>query len=108
MSGICKRCGSDVMVMDDTGLCTSCEKQLEQIALMQARAVENAKKDAEQLGIWCNDYNKFIQNEILREDYNIRLGSPFDYFKNVGANFNKFKLFFLFIQMLRYFLPYFC
>ena len=28
----------------------------------------NAKKDAEQLGIWCNDYNKFIQNEILREE----------------------------------------
>ncbi len=30
-------------------------------------------------------------NEILKEDYQIRLGSPFDYFKNVGANFDKFK-----------------
>ena len=29
-------------------------------------------------------------NEILKEDYNIKLGSPFDYFKNVGANFDKF------------------
>ena len=30
-------------------------------------------------------------NEILKEDYNIKLGSPFDYFKNVGNNFNKFE-----------------
>ena len=30
-------------------------------------------------------------NEILKEDYNIKLGSPFDYFKNVGINFEKFK-----------------
>lgn len=30
-------------------------------------------------------------NEILKEDYNIKLGSPFDYFKNVGSNFEKFK-----------------
>ena len=30
-------------------------------------------------------------NELLKEDYNIKLGSPFDYFKNVGANFDKFK-----------------
>ena len=29
-------------------------------------------------------------NEILKEDYNIKLGSPFDYFKNVSANFDKF------------------
>ena len=30
-------------------------------------------------------------NEILKEDYNIKLGSPFDYFKNVSGNFEKFK-----------------
>lgn len=30
-------------------------------------------------------------NELLKEDYNIKLGSPFDYFKNVGMNFEKFK-----------------
>ena len=30
-------------------------------------------------------------NEILKEDYNIKLGSPFDYFKFVGNNFEKFK-----------------
>ena len=29
-------------------------------------------------------------NEILKDDYNIKLGSPFDYFKNVSANFDKF------------------
>ncbi len=31
-------------------------------------------------------------NEILKEDYNIKLGSPFDYFKNVGNNFENFEL----------------
>ncbi len=30
-------------------------------------------------------------NEILKEDYNIKLGSPFDYFKNVASNFEKFE-----------------
>ena len=30
-------------------------------------------------------------NEILKDDYNIKLGSPFDYFKNVESNFKKFK-----------------
>ena len=30
-------------------------------------------------------------NELIGEDYNIKLGSPFDYFKNVRANFDKFK-----------------
>lgn len=30
-------------------------------------------------------------NEILKEDYNIQLGSPFDYFQNVGENFDKFR-----------------
>lgn len=30
-------------------------------------------------------------NDILKEDYNIKLGSPFDYFKNVSENFDKFK-----------------
>lgn len=30
-------------------------------------------------------------NEILKEDYNIKLGSPFDYFKNVSTNFEKFE-----------------
>ncbi len=29
-------------------------------------------------------------NEILKDDYNIKLGSPFDYFKNVSSNFEKF------------------
>ena len=43
-----------------------------------------AKKDAEQLGIWCNDYNKFIQNEILREErvyckFDGELDNPNDY-----------------------------
>ena len=44
----------------------------------------NAKKDAEQLGIWCNDYNKFTQNEILREErvyckFDGDLDNPNDY-----------------------------
>ena len=30
-------------------------------------------------------------NEVLKEDYNIKLGSPFDYFKNVSNNFEKFE-----------------
>lgn len=30
-------------------------------------------------------------NELLKEDYNIKLGSPFDYFRNAGANFGKFE-----------------
>lgn len=30
-------------------------------------------------------------NEILKEDYNIKLGSPFDYFKYVRNNFAKFQ-----------------
>jgi len=30
-------------------------------------------------------------NEIIKDDYNIKLGSPFDYFKNVTNNFEKFK-----------------
>ncbi len=30
-------------------------------------------------------------NELLKDDYNIKLGSPFDYFRNVGKNFDKFK-----------------
>jgi hypothetical protein len=43
-----------------------------------------AKKDAEQLGIWCNDYNKFTQNEILREErvyckFDGDLDNPNDY-----------------------------
>ena len=29
-------------------------------------------------------------NEILNEDYTIRLGSPFDYFKKVSNNFDNF------------------
>ncbi len=47
---------------------------------------------ADHLGI-PNDIQEQILavNEILKEDYNIKLGSPFDYFKNVGMNFEKFK-----------------
>lgn len=30
-------------------------------------------------------------NEILKEDYKIQLGSPFDYFQKVSENFDKFK-----------------
>lgn len=30
-------------------------------------------------------------NELLKEDYNIKLGSPFDYFKNVSDKFDKFE-----------------
>lgn len=30
-------------------------------------------------------------NELLAEDYSIKLGSPFDYFKSVRSNFDKFK-----------------
>ena len=30
-------------------------------------------------------------NLLLKDDYNIKLGSPFEYFKNVSSNFDKFK-----------------
>ena len=30
-------------------------------------------------------------NEILKEEYNVRLSSPFEYFKKVSENFDKFK-----------------
>lgn len=47
---------------------------------------------ADHLGIPDNIQEQILAvNEILKEDYNIKLGSPFDYFKNVGTNFEKFK-----------------
>ncbi|MCQ2744366.1 MAG: hypothetical protein MJ230_06185 [bacterium] len=30
-------------------------------------------------------------NELLKDDYNIKLSSPFEYFKNVSANFDEFE-----------------
>ena len=47
---------------------------------------------ADHLGI-PKDINDQILavNEILKDDYNIKLGSPFDYFKNVSNNFEKFE-----------------
>ena len=30
-------------------------------------------------------------NELLKDEYSIKLGSPFDYFKQVGSNFEKFE-----------------
>lgn len=47
---------------------------------------------ADHLGIPSNIQDQILAvNEILKEDYNIKLGSPFDYFKNVGMNFDKFR-----------------
>lgn len=47
---------------------------------------------ADHLGIPDNIQEQILAvNELLKEDYNIKLGSPFDYFKNVGKNFEKFK-----------------
>lgn len=47
---------------------------------------------ADHLGIPEDIQEQIIAiNEILKEDYNIKLSSPFEYFKNVGANFDKFK-----------------
>ena len=47
---------------------------------------------ADHLGIPSDIDDQIIAvNEILKEDYNIKLGSPFDYFKNVRANFEKFE-----------------
>lgn len=47
---------------------------------------------ADHLGI-PKDINDQILavNELLKEDYNIKLGSPFDYFKNVANNFENFE-----------------
>ncbi len=47
---------------------------------------------ADHLGIPEDIQEQIIaMNELLKEDYNIKLSSPFEYFKNVGANFDKFK-----------------
>ena len=47
---------------------------------------------ADHLGIPEDIQEQIIAvNELLGEDYNIKLGSPFDYFKNVGNNFEKFE-----------------
>ena len=47
---------------------------------------------ADHLGIPDDIQEQIIAvNEILKEDYNIKLSSPFEYFKNVGMNFDKFK-----------------
>lgn len=47
---------------------------------------------ADHLGIPSDIGDQIIAiNEILKEEYNIKLGSPFDYFKNVANNFEKFE-----------------
>ena len=47
---------------------------------------------ADHLGIPSDITDQILAvNEILKEDYNIKLGSPFDYFKNVANNFEKFE-----------------
>lgn len=47
---------------------------------------------ADHLGIPSDIQDQILAvNEILKDDYNIKLGSPFDYFKNVTANFEKFR-----------------
>lgn len=46
---------------------------------------------ADHLGVPSDIQDQILAvNEILKEDYNIKLGSPFDYFKQVGNNFDKF------------------
>lgn len=47
---------------------------------------------ADHLGIPSDIGDQIVAiNEILKEEYNIKLGSPFDYFKNVANNFEKFE-----------------
>jgi len=47
---------------------------------------------ADHLGVPKNIKDQILSvNEILKDDYNIKLGSPFDYFKNVSNNFEKFR-----------------
>lgn len=47
---------------------------------------------ADHLGIPTDIKDQILAiNEILKEEYNIKLGSPFDYFKNVSNNFEKFE-----------------
>ena len=47
---------------------------------------------ADHLGIPADINDQILAiNEILKEEYNIKLGSPFDYFKNVSNNFEKFE-----------------
>lgn len=47
---------------------------------------------ADHLGIPSDIQDQITSvNEILKEDYNIKLSSPFDYFKNAGNSFDNFK-----------------
>lgn len=47
---------------------------------------------ADHLGVEKDINDQIIAvNEILKEDYVIKLSSPFEYFKKVESNFNKFK-----------------
>ena len=47
---------------------------------------------ADHLGIPTDINDQILAiNEILKDEYNIKLGSPFDYFKNVSNNFDKFE-----------------
>ena len=47
---------------------------------------------ADHLGIPSDINDQILAiNEILKDEYNIKLGSPFDYFKNVSGNFEKFE-----------------
>ena len=47
---------------------------------------------ADHLGIPTDIEDQILAiNEILKDNYDIKLGSPFDYFKHVRADFDKFK-----------------
>lgn len=47
---------------------------------------------ADHLGVPADINDQIVAvNEILKEDYNIKLGSPFDYFKGTNANFEKYE-----------------
>ena len=47
---------------------------------------------ADHLGIPSDIQDQILAvNEILKEDYNIKLGSPFDYFRYTSGNFEKFE-----------------
>ena len=47
---------------------------------------------ADHLGVPTDIQDQILAvNEILKDEYNIKLGSPFDYFKSVGHNFEKFE-----------------
>lgn len=47
---------------------------------------------ADHLGVPTDIEDQIVAvNEILKDDYNIKLGSPFDYFQKVNENFDKFR-----------------